>query len=84
MDDHYDSLLEEDPDIQELQVKAEVQGLQQLALEAVEDQYPSLLPLAQERVIHIKQSTLLRQLVKLIFKAPDEKTVHWLLETYTA
>ena len=80
----YDSLLEQDPFAEEMKVKGEVLGLQKMALEAVKDSYPSLMGLAQERVALIGKPDALRQLVILIFKAPDEATVHWLLNTFVA
>jgi len=55
-----------------------------MGIEAVEANYPSLVELAQERVTVIKQPEVLRQLVKQIFKAPDEATARWLLNTFAA
>lgn len=92
----YDSLLDNDPYFQKrVDEKAderaakkatehEVRALQQVVLEAVEEQFPSLVVQAHERVIQVKQPDLLRLLVKQIYKAPDEKTARWLLETLTA
>lgn len=88
MYEHYDSLVDEDPEFKAkvAQSKAEgkLEGLQQMALEIVEEQYPSLTELAQERVVQIRQPELLRQLVKQIFRAPDETTARWLLTTFAA
>ena len=80
----YDSLLEQDPFAEEMRIKGEVKGLQLMALEAIEDQFPSLIELAQERVVLIRQPDILRQLVKQIFRAPDEATARWLLNTFAA
>jgi hypothetical protein len=88
----YDSLLDSDPYFQQkLQQKLaeqaderEIGALQQVALEAVEEQFPALIDKARERVVQVKQPDLLRLLVKQIYKAPDEKTVRWLLETLAA
>jgi hypothetical protein len=55
-----------------------------MALEAVEDTYPTLLVLAQERIHLVRKPEGLRQLVKLICKAPDEATARWLLNTFAA
>lgn len=88
----YDSLLDSDPYIQQkIAEKAaekanerEIGALQRVALEAVEEQFPALLDQARERVAQVKQPDLLRLLVKQIYKAPDEKTARWLLETLAA
>ena len=81
----YDSLLDSDPYIQQKLAKkaieSEIGALQQVALEAIEEQFPALIDQARERVIQVKQPDLLRLLVKQIYKAPDEKTARWLLET---
>ncbi len=84
----YDSLLDSDPYFQEKLAKqateGEIRALQQVALEAVEEQFPALIDQARERVVQVKQPDLLRLLVKQIYKAPDEKTARWLLETLAA
>jgi len=92
----YDSLLDSDPYIQrkiaekaaeqaaKQATEGEIRALQQVALEAVEEQFPALVDQARERVVHIKQPDLLRLLVKQIYKAPDENTARWLLETLAA
>lgn len=84
----YDSLLDSDPYFQQrLDKRAterEIGALQQVALEAVEEQFPALIDQAREKVVQVKQPDLLRLLVKQIYKAPDEKTARWLLETLAA
>ena len=81
----YDSLIDQDPYFQQkLQQKAEeveIQTSQQMVLDAVEDRYLSLLGLAREKIVLIRRPDVLRLLVKQIYKAPDEKTARWLLET---
>ncbi|HEX6481541.1 MAG TPA: hypothetical protein VF043_22090 [Ktedonobacteraceae bacterium] len=89
----YDSLIDQDPYFQQrLANKAEemaakraaekeLQVLQQVALDAVEDRYPSLLELAREKIVLTKQADALRLLVRQINKTPDEKTARWLLDT---
>jgi hypothetical protein len=52
-----------------------------VALLAVKGDYPELAELAQERIERIQKLESLRELIRLIYKAPDEKTVRWLLET---
>ncbi|HEV7234883.1 MAG TPA: hypothetical protein VGN15_01800 [Ktedonobacteraceae bacterium] len=81
----YDSLIDDNPDVQKRISKGEqrgkVQGLQEMALIAVKGDYPDLAELAQERIERIQKLESLRELIRLIYKAPDEKTVRWLLET---
>ena len=92
MDYHYDSLLDEDPEIKEKIAQSKLQGelqgkveaLQEMAMVAVKDQYPTLAELAQERVLLVRQPEMLRQLVKQIYKAPDETTARWVLNTFAA
>jgi hypothetical protein len=55
-----------------------------MVLEAVEDEYPLLVELAQQKVGLIRKPDALRQLVKLIYKAPDENTARWLLNNFAA
>lgn len=84
----YDSLLDSDPYIQQKikqkLVEGEVQGLQKMALEVIQDQYPALMPSAKEKIILIRKPDLLRLLVKQIYKAPDEKIAQLILDTYTS
>ena len=83
----YDSLLDSDPyfqqKIKQKFVEGEVQGLQKMALEAIQDQYPALMPSAKEKITLIRKPDLLRLLVKQIYKAPDEKIAQLILDTYT-
>lgn len=79
----YDSLIDEDPEVQERVARGKIEALQEMVLEAVKSQYPSLGELAQERVGLIREPATLRQLVIYIFTAPDENTVRFLL-THTA
>ncbi len=80
----YDSLLDEDPEIQERIARGKVEALQETVIMAVENKFPSLVELAQERVVLIGKLDALRQLVILILNAPDEDTVRWLLNTFKA
>ena len=88
----YDSLIDENPEIQkrvakgkaEGEIRGELRGLQKMVLEAVKDEYPPLVELAQEKVVAIRKPDSLRQLVKLIYKAPDENTARWLLNNFAA
>src|SRR5579885_1991472 len=58
-----------------------MQVLQQVALDAIEDRYPSLLMFARENIAQVRKADVLRLLVKQIYKAPDEATTRWLLDT---
>jgi len=84
----YDSLIDEDPEVKDRVAKSkaegEVEGLQKMAIKAVEDQYPTLENLAQRRIVAIRKPETLMQLVQLIYKAPNEDTAHWLLENFAA
>jgi len=88
LNNKYDSLIDEDPEIQERVARGKMEGavdeLQQMVVEAVKDQYPALLELAQERVVSIRKLDLLRQLVKLIYKAPDETNARLALDMFSA
>jgi len=92
----YDSLLDSDPYFQKrVDEKAderadkranerEIKVLQQVVLEAVEEQFPALVDQARESIVQVKKPEILRLLVKQVYKAPDEKTARWLLETLAA
>jgi hypothetical protein len=88
----YDSLIDENPDVQERvarseargEMKGELRGLRKMVLEAVKDTYPSLEELAQEHVQLIEQPDALRQLVRLIYKTSDEPNARWLLKNFAA
>ncbi len=84
MDYEYDSLLDEDPEVQERVIRGEIQIAQELVTGVVEARFPTLAKLAKERVTSIRSTALLKQLVKQAATAPDEKTLHWLLDTYAA
>lgn len=80
----YDSLIDDNPDVQKRVSKgahkARMQELQEMALNAVKDEHPDLVEFAEERIVRIQKLESLRDLIKFIYKAPDEKTVRWLLE----
>jgi hypothetical protein len=85
VEDHlhqFDSLLDTDPYIQEQKAlerslgrnEGRVQELQQMLIEVVEERFPSLVGLAQQRAKQTVRPEVLRQLVKQLFAAPDEAT----------
>ena len=87
----YDSLLDQDPYFQEEKAlertlgrtegiyEGRVQELQQMLLEVVEERYPSLVGLTQQKIKQNLRLEVLRHLVKEIISAPDEATVRKLL-----
>ena len=82
MDIHYDSLVDEDPEIQERVARGEIRMAQKMIIDFVEARFPALTELAQERVTLIRNTDALSQLVKLVATAPDEATARWLLNTF--
>jgi len=89
----YDSLLDGQPWFEEFVAKkaeeraakkvveTEIQILDQIIVEVVEEQFPPLAEFAREKITSIRQPDVLRLLVKQIYKAPDEATARWLLNT---
>jgi hypothetical protein len=87
----YDSLLDQDPYIQEQKAlertlgrtegiyEGRIQELRQMLLEVVEEQYPSLVGLAQQKIKQNLRPEVLRQLIKQIISATDESTARKLL-----
>jgi hypothetical protein len=92
MDMHYDSLIDEDPEVQERVARSKAEGelqgkikaLQEVALELVKTKYPPLVELADRQVTRIRQPETLRNVVLLLLNAPDESTARWLLNTMVA
>lgn len=88
----YDSMIDDNPVVQERVAKSraegkaegELQGLQLAILDAVQDEFPSLIELAEEKAPQIDEPDELRKLIRLIYKAPDEDTARWLLNNYAA
>ncbi len=84
---YYDSLLDQDPYIQEQKAleralgrnEGRMQELQQMLLEVVEERFPSLSALAQQKVKQPLRPEVLRQMVKQMFAAPDEATARRIL-----
>jgi len=78
----YDSLLDEDPEIQERKTSSEIRGAQKIVVDFVEARFPALTELAQQRVTLIENTEILSQLAKQIATVPDEDTARWLLNTF--
>jgi len=84
----YDSMIDDNPVVQERvakgEVRGELRGLQLVMLDTVQDEFPSLIELAEEKAPQIDEPEELRKLIRLIHKAPDEETARWLLNNYAA
>ncbi len=76
----YDSLLESDPEIQ--QMKAQVR--QEDVVFVVETRFPDLVEIARRRVVRLNKNEDLHRLMKQMILAPDEKIARWVLDTFAA
>lgn len=96
MDYEYDSLIDEDPEVQERVARGKAEGLaeglaegqveiaQELVTDFVEVRFPTLTQLARERVRRIKSTDALKLLAKQVAAASNEDTMRWLLNTLAA
>src|SRR6266567_7655056 len=66
MDITYDSLLDEDPEIQERIAKAKIEERQQSVIDFIEARFPTLLETAQEQVARLNKPDELTRLTKQI------------------
>ncbi len=84
----YDSLLDNDPEIQKKvakgEARGEVKGAQKIVTDMVEFRFPTLAEEAYEQVQNIQSIDMLSQLTKQIAVAKDEQTARWVLDTYSA
>ncbi len=80
MDIHYDSLVDEEA--QEWVARGEIRGAQKMVVGIVQARFPAPSELAQERVILIRNTGALSQLLKQVGTVPDEATARWLLNTF--
>ena len=78
----YDSLLESDPEFQQRMAESEIRGQQKLFLVVVNKRFPALVQKAQQKVMRLNKEDDLSRLTELIVGAPDEKTAHWVLDTF--
>ncbi len=81
MDIHYDSLVDEDPEVQERVARGKIEMAQKMIIDFVEARFPALTELAQERVTLIRNTDALSQLIKQVGTVPNEATARWLLNT---
>lgn len=61
------------------EIQGEVKALQEMVVEFVQSRYPDLVELAQQRAERTKTPQALREVIGLLFTAPDEKAVQWYL-----
>ncbi len=80
----FDSLLEDDPYIQEREIRAATQELQKAVVEVVQGRFPTLEELAQQTVVQVRDRGALHLLIKQISAAPDEAFTRQLLGTLAA
>jgi predicted transposase YdaD len=96
----FNDLFEDDPFIQEKkaegraeglaeglaegEAKGITQGLQTAVVTVVKGRFPSLVPLAEQRVKHVNKPDVLNMLLLQVSKAEDENLTRWLLETTPA
>ena len=80
----FDSLLEDDPYIQERENRVATQELQKAVIEVVQGRFPTLGELAQQTVRLVSRPDALHLLIKQISAAPDEVFTRQLLGTLAA
>ena len=90
--DQFDSLLSQSRYVQKKMAEGEEKGkaegrietLQGLAIELIEENFPSLAEVSRQQVKNITIPDSLNALTKSIARAMDEQTVRTLLDMYTA
>jgi hypothetical protein len=82
MHEHYDSFVDEDPEVQERVARGELQGARKIVVAVVKARFPKLADLAQEQASHLGSIDMLSLLAKLIATVPNEATAYWLLNTF--
>ena len=79
----YNSLIDENPEIQKRLaregIEREIKQTQKLVLDAVESEFPELSSLAAQEVVHVRDMEYLSRSLKMIYQAPNEDAVRWLL-----
>ncbi len=80
----YDSLVDQNPEIQERVARGVIEGRQQAVVELIEVRFPALVEIAQQQVARLNKPDELSRLTKQIALAPDEATARWLLSTFAA
>jgi hypothetical protein len=80
----YDSLLESDPEFQQMKAEIRLESKREAVTELVEARFPALIEIAQQQVVRLTKLEALSLLLKQIGLAPDENIAHWILSTSTA
>ena len=84
----YDSLLDEDPEIQErvakAKIEAQIETQQRTILIFVKARFPALAEIARERIVRLNKPDELNRLTEQIAGAPDEDTARRALDTLAA
>ena len=75
----YDSLLESDPEIQQIKRDSLIEGHQRVLIIIVATRFPDLEETAKQQVVRFNNVEDLEQMISLITAAPNEETVRWLL-----
>ena len=65
-------------------VEGAVEALQQVVVEIVQERFPPLAELAQQKVAKVRDSVALHILIRHVTKAPDENIARWVLDTSAA
>jgi hypothetical protein len=76
----YDWFLDDNPDVQERVEKGQLRGLQRAVLKILKKRFPSIVDLAQQRVVAITDQDELDQLIDQLLVATDEVEVRALLK----
>ena len=65
-------------------VEGAVEALQQVVVEIVQERFPPLAELAQQKVAKVRDAVALHILIRHVTKAPDENIARWVLDTSAA
>jgi flagellar biosynthesis/type III secretory pathway protein FliH len=64
--------------------QGEILASQRMVVQYVQLRFPTIAPLAQQKVTQIKRVDDLDKLFRLTINAPDEATARWVLDNYAA
>ena len=68
--------------IQQKLAESQIQGQQKLVVGLIEDRFPALKEIAEQKIIRLTEYVALRQLNRQIALAPDENIARWVLSTF--
>lgn len=75
----YNSLIDENTEVQERLARERVETLQQAVLDAIRSEFPELSSLAAQEITQVRDIEYLSRSLKMIYQAPNEDAVRWLL-----